>query len=368
MPADSPRQGLETTRTLQMSNTPASVTPVSASELIDAAARLVMGPNRELAIESLFSLVRAADLDAIRNEIRSDARLRAPEDWWLLDRCRREVDELLSTNPLCPFGTAKFLDQLRHLEPALKYIDVRGAEVMELGAGVFSPHVLAAYFYLNGARTCYAIDPNPVQNKGDAARALGAVLADASMQPDQWDMGVSPRIDFLARISNFDRAALIRGDIDAACRAVPIAVLDGDPAELVGKCKIDFLFSVAVLEHVMDFDKLFRDARRLLRPGAITAHVVDFSDHGFHAGWCEHRWGYLMLGGGDGRGPHHPINRIRLSAMVGLFEAHGLQTLEVQAHKLPVPAEVLDNLRPEYRNLSLDDLETYMATIVSRCT
>jgi SAM-dependent methyltransferase len=306
-------------------------------------------------------LVRDADLTALQEEIRADYRLRSPEDWVLLDRIKKEVDHLLDTNGFWPFGATKFRDQLRHLNPAMQYFSICDAEVMELGSGVFSRHVLPAYFFLNGAKACYSIDPSPLASTADAARALSGFLAEAVMRPDQWFLGQIPHADFLARIATFDTVALASGNIAEACRQVPIHCVTGDPAELAGRCHLDYVFSVAVLEHVFDVDKFFKDMAMLLRPGGVTAHVVDFTDHFFYSGQCAHRWGFLMNGGRD-----DGTNHLRLSELLRLFEANGFETLQVERHALPVPPEVLENLKLEYRDLSYEDLETHLATIVSR--
>lgn len=44
---------------------------------------------------------------------------------------------------------------------------------------------------------------------------------------------------------------------------------------------VDFLFSHAVLEHIRfhEFDDLVGEMRRLLKPGGIVSHMIDFRDH-----------------------------------------------------------------------------------------
>ena len=159
-----------------MSNSPHGATPLSISELVDAAVDFIVRPDRGPALDRFFSLMQAADRDALQTEVRSQLWLRWPEDWRILDSCKRQIDQQLSGNEFWPFGTAKIRAQLAYLAPALTYFDLRGAEVMELGAGVFSPHVLSAYHYLNGAKACFAYDPSPIENKENAARALMTLL------------------------------------------------------------------------------------------------------------------------------------------------------------------------------------------------
>jgi Methyltransferase domain len=345
-----------------MSKSSHGATPLSISELVDAAVDFIVRPDRGPALDRLFSLIHAADRDALQTEVRSHLWLRWPEDWRILDSCKRQIDQQLSGNEFWPFGTAKIRAQLAYLAPALAYFDVRGAEVMELGAGVFSPHVLSAYYYLNGAKACFAYDPSPIENKENAARALMTLLTEAVLYPDRWDLGLIARADFLARISNFDCDALDRGDLDLGCKTAPIKVFNGDPAALLRECRVDYLFSASVLEHVYELPQFLIGLRQVLKPDAVMAHVVDFTDHGYHAGTCDHRWGYLTYGGGDGGG----INRVRLSGMLRMLESHGFETLHLKRYTERVPGEVLDRLLPEYRELSSEDLETYLAVIVSR--
>jgi SAM-dependent methyltransferase len=49
----------------------------------------------------------------------------------------------------------------------------------------------------------------------------------------------------------------------------------------IPSCSIDFLFSQTVMEHVRlsEFDELVREMRRVLKPGGVASHWVDFGDH-----------------------------------------------------------------------------------------
>jgi hypothetical protein len=337
-----------------------SATP-TARDLLKAATNFVLDYDRVQALDRLREILLTIDPAAIAGELQSDAGLRTPYDWPILETLYSRVGKLLNDNWCWPFGPRKMADQIAYLEPALQRLRIEGASVLEFGAGGYAPEVLSAFFYLNGARSCSSIEPLPVKDAGAACRALHDALMRMLMRPDLWRKSSIDINEFVARAARFDFAALSNSDMESALRNVPIrheiALLE--ETNLSG---FDFAFSIAVLEHVTDLSGAFSALNASISPGALMCHVIDFSDHAFHAGTCPHRWGYLTQGGGDG----HGINRVRLSAMVEKLEAHGFETLEIRRVSAPLPVDVTESLLPQYRLSSKEDLETYLATIVSR--
>jgi SAM-dependent methyltransferase len=130
-----------------------------------------------------------------------------------------------------------------------------------------------------------------------------------------------------------------------------------------GSC--DFVFSQAVLEHVAkaDFASVLGEIHRILKPGGVTSHNVDFQDHLggslnnlrfserlWEAPWFARRSGFYT-------------NRLRLSQMLAIFRETGFEVGALQTDKwpkLPLPKEAID---PDFRAFTADDLCTFHAFI-----
>jgi SAM-dependent methyltransferase len=53
---------------------------------------------------------------------------------------------------------------------------------------------------------------------------------------------------------------------------------------------VDFIFSISVLEHVVDPAAIYRACFAWLKPGGVMAHKIDFSCHGITKHWNGHYW------------------------------------------------------------------------------
>jgi SAM-dependent methyltransferase len=128
---------------------------------------------------------------------------------------------------------------------------------------------------------------------------------------------------------------------------------------------VDFVFSQAVLEHIHkhEFTETFKELWRVLKPGGVSTHVVDFKDHleqslnnlrfsdrTWEADWFAPSSGFYT-------------NRIRLGEMVRLIEEQEfkIEVLEKSEWKtLPMPKNKLD---PQFRALGDDELKVKGATL-----
>ena len=128
---------------------------------------------------------------------------------------------------------------------------------------------------------------------------------------------------------------------------------------------VDFVFSQAVLEHIRkhEFEDTFKELWRVLKPGGVSTHVVDFKDHleqslnnlrfsdrTWEADWFAPSSGFYT-------------NRIRLGRMVKLIEEQGFKVDVVEKTEweaLPLPRNKLD---PQFRALREDELKVKGSTI-----
>lgn len=130
----------------------------------------------------------------------------------------------------------------------------------------------------------------------------------------------------------------------------------------------DFIFSEAVLEHVPlgEFDAVMGELHRILKPGGVATHRVDFRDHlgggwnnlRFSAGLWEAPWFAQRSG--------FYTNRLRLSAMTERLQGAGFAVEVPQRLSWPAPPIARDLLKGEFQYLSEEDLMTDQAHILAR--
>jgi SAM-dependent methyltransferase len=131
---------------------------------------------------------------------------------------------------------------------------------------------------------------------------------------------------------------------------------------------LDMIFSQAVLEHVprAEFGETLREMKRILKPGGIGSHVVDFKDHlgsslhnlRFADGLWEQTWFAKRSG--------FYTNRLRYSEVVAAFTDAGF-AVETVARRVwnaaPLPRA---RFAKQFQTLSDDDLIVQGATLVTR--
>jgi len=137
---------------------------------------------------------------------------------------------------------------------------------------------------------------------------------------------------------------------------------------------IDYLFSNATMEHVLDPGRCIREAARVLQPGGITVHGIDLRDHrNFDLPleflkesdemWAETMKEYC------GSVPHGFMNRWRVGDFRRAFEAAGLDVLECTPI-LKTDEDYLERNLPEFdkrfRMIPRDELSITSVFMVAR--
>lgn len=132
----------------------------------------------------------------------------------------------------------------------------------------------------------------------------------------------------------------------------------------------DIVFSQAVLEHVprAEFAATLVEIHRILKPGGISTHQVDFRDHLggglnnlrfsenlWEAPWFARRSGFYT-------------NRLRLSEMTEMMQGAGFTVELEKPRRSEVPPMPRARLAPMFQGLSDDDLATWEAFIMLRKT
>jgi hypothetical protein len=124
----------------------------------------------------------------------------------------------------------------------------------------------------------------------------------------------------------------------------------------------DMIFSQAVLEHVDDLEATYRRMYEWVPRGGVVSHEIDFTSHGFARTWDGH-WTLSDRAWRAIRGRRRfAINRMPVSTHLELLETAGFRLAHV--HRVPAGSNIRrDDLAPQFRSLSEDDLTTCSAVV-----
>lgn len=228
-------------------------------------------------------------------------------------------------------NTAEYVEGVyRELREHLEACRPISGRLLEIGPG--GNKAVAALFAANGIDEVVCIDVVPWVTESDLYDELGV-------------RGALKRVDYVSPVGIED---------------VPL------PDE-----SFDFIVSHAAFEHFRNPGVACREISRLLRPGGVTTHEVDFRnhrdfsrplDHLSYPGWL---WRAIIA--------HRPhaTNRWRMSDVIAGFQRNGLQVVEAIVSKsVPVTEHQRGRLHRRFRSKSLDDLgvlEVFITAIKPTC-
>ncbi len=212
-----------------------------------------------------------------------------------------------------------------------------GFAVLELGPGDALLASVAAWGF--GAGRIVAADVGPFATTTLAMlEGLDQALRDAGLRPLPL-AGAATAEEVLARIGVTYQTNGLAG----------LASLPG--------ASFDLIWSNAVLEHVRlaDFAPTIRECARLLTPGGVMVHGIDFRDHLAQAlnnlRFSPETWeGRLFSEAG------FYTNRLAPSEVLALFRDAGLETVVLSTDRWPTIPTPREKLHPSFRPRSEEDL------------
>ena len=127
---------------------------------------------------------------------------------------------------------------------------------------------------------------------------------------------------------------------------------------------VDIIFSQAVLEHIYkhEFIETVKELWRVLKPGGVSTHDVDFRDH-LESSLNNLRFSDQIWETSWIRSSGFYTNRILLGEMVRIFDEQGFDVEilnKMEWVKIPIPKK---KLHPQFRVLCDDDLKISVATL-----
>ncbi|MDD4951771.1 MAG: methyltransferase domain-containing protein, partial [Desulfovibrionaceae bacterium] len=126
------------------------------------------------------------------------------------------------------------------------------------------------------------------------------------------------------------------------------------------EASVDFCCSKVVLEHVRDVDSLSRELFRVLGPGAVMVHRIDFRDHGRANEPVYINFDFLKYSKEQWRERQEETNAWRVNDFVSLWQDLGFRVEVLERSQRRAPPSFL---HPSWAAYSEDDLYCYDALI-----
>ncbi len=236
----------------------------------------------------------------------------------------------------------------KYLESARQYIPLSpGFESLELGPGdsILSGLVARA----DGASKAWLVDAgNFAITDLDACKATIKMLqASGATLPD---IANATRLSEVLALNNIHY--LTQGT--ASLAQIPDA-------------SIDFIWSQVVLEHVpkAEFAQMARELRRIMKPGGIGVHSIDFRDH-LSGGLNNLRFPSRIWESYYFHNSGFYTNRLRPREILEFFVQAGFKVEVINQTFWPNMPIVRDALAPEFQHLSDEDFMVAEIEIIIR--
>lgn len=126
---------------------------------------------------------------------------------------------------------------------------------------------------------------------------------------------------------------------------------------------VDLIYSRMTLEHVDDPGALSREMARVLAPGGLMLHRVDFRDHTGLAEQVTIHFGFLAHSPQEWRAQGADTNLLRVNDFLDLWQGLGLDAEARERLVRKVPPE---RLNPCWDGYADDDLYCYSALLLAR--
>jgi SAM-dependent methyltransferase len=200
-----------------------------------------------------------------------------------LSEVKAKIDQYVQSNRYCFLSPMRSFGQLMmRLELSNSKRDKReliGGRAVDFGCGVYNPLGEAIILYANGVDRIYAVEPASIRGPMAKQAALETVKHMMG-NPDVFNFTGIDATEMKVRVASLDLGKLdnLDGRVDPeGVNFGGIVVLPG--TDHIEEHSVDFVYSTSVLEHVRGLERVMQKQRKMLTPGGIAVHVVDFTDH-----------------------------------------------------------------------------------------
>jgi hypothetical protein len=240
--------------------------------------------------------------------------------------------------------------------------DLKGANLLEVGAGVHNPLGCALAALGKGASFAVAVEPGDILPEHlDHAILLGLIAY--AKADTQWP-SLQSSLDHLMDLVNQERRSPSGGWV---LQQPAFQLFRGIVQDYQSEHQFDIIHSNAVMEHVLDLNSACAKFYDLTAMGGVHVHKVDFIDHRYYEKAepsTEDAFRFLLVGQ-ERAVPE--CSGARMSEVITAFTKAGFEFVDAPEHwQLPFPEHFLDRLQRRYRDMSRVDLQTTCATLLFR--
>jgi SAM-dependent methyltransferase len=245
-----------------------------------------------------------------------------------------------------------FRDKLTH---AIDHIDfyhehcgVKSYRALELGSGWYP--VVPIALFLNGVRDTVSIDISPLMNREAVITCINKYLEwQAKGQLGKLEDMIDPeRWNQLKSLQAFD------GSFDALCRKLRLKLLVTDarntglPAD-----SFDLICSNNTYEHIYPdiLVDIMKEFQRVLRPGGVSSHFIDMSDHFAHLDSSISIYNFLRYSSETWSmidNSVQPQNRLRKRDYLEMYEKLGISLVDEKDRPGDPKVVVEEKLHPDF--------------------
>jgi len=228
-------------------------------------------------------------------------RRRSAFSWNQYHKLGNELRKQLENDPEWRQGAAKSWLVANGPLNAMKYLRKPAGRALDFGCGSHFSDSTAIILYLFGADNIDCIDLIELDSGFDSSDSHELVhwFEDRILRGETMLIPGGPKLN-RERLDELHRlAAREKNPESSAKRHKAIHLIRGDLMKQGWKDgRYDLIFSNAVLEHVTEPQMIFTELFRLLKPGGVMHHQIDFKDHR----WYSDKEKYPMMGRADS--PH----------------------------------------------------------------
>lgn len=263
-----------------------------------------------------------------------------------------------------------FRDKLTHAIDHLRYYHehcaVKPYRALELGSGWYP--VVPIALFLNGVRETVSIDISPLMNREAILICINKYLEwqqkgqlgklEDMIEEDRWNQ--------LESLKDFD------GDFEDLCRKLRLKLLVTDARDTgLEDDSFDLVCSNNTYEHIYPeiLKDIIKEFQRLLKPGGVSSHFIDMSDHFAHLDgsisiynflrYSPQAWSFID-------NSVQPQNRLRKVDYLRMYEELDISLLDEKDRPGDIQALRQEKLHPDYLdNYSAEELAISHTHLVS---
>lgn len=241
----------------------------------------------------------------------------------------------------------------------------------EYALKVFRHHYGAAEFgHKQGGFVMLELGPGDSLASGVIAHCLGAsrsYLVDANPYA-KLEFGVyKSLLEYLAQQGLPTQSLADVTDVETLQKRCNLTYLTSGLESLrtIPDASVDFIWSQAMMAmvHKREVEPIFREFRRILRPGGASSHRIDLADHINHSlnnlRFSEAQWNSRLMSGSG-----FYTNRLRYRDYLELFERTGFEVVGAGLEHWPTLPVPRSQIHPDFHRHPDEELRIHQMDVV----